>query len=235
MTREDDGRRDVLPGAGRSGAAPATHHTERLGAHRPRRSPLLDLLPLLVVVLVVAAVGVGVWQLTTATPSTVTSSGGPADPGDDPGDDPGTAPGTSPSASGSAPASATAAASATATGSATGTRSPLPTPAPAATPTGVVDRSLPVTVLNATGRSGLAGRTATALRAQGWTALTANSTERPAATVVYYPDEDDAASALAVGTELAAGAVVAAQPPTELSERFGTDRITVVIGADATG
>lgn len=216
----DDGARDVLPRP--------DGHTERLGAHRPPRSPLLDLLPLLVVVLVVAAVGVGVWRLNGATPSTVAASGGPADA----------------AAAGSGDATGTPAPSGTATRGPSPTATPAPsattatTPAattpPAPAPTGQVDRSLPVTVLNATGRGGLAGRVAATLRPQGWTALTGNSTARPAATVIYYPDAAHAASAQALATELG-GSVVVAQPATELSGRFGSDRITVVLAADATG
>lgn len=207
------GRVDVLPAGDAHADGPTRAHAERLGAHRPRRAPLLDLLPLLVVVMLVAAVGVGVWQLASATPSTVTASGGSAERAADAAPTP------------SAPRTATTRGAPTAT--ATGT--------PPSTPTasGPVDRGLPVTVLNATGRAGLAGRAATTLRSSGWTVLTGNSGERPTTTVVYYPRQDLAASAQAVAAGLTTAARVGSPPSTELTQRFGTDRITVVLGADA--
>ena len=50
----------------------------RSGAHRPHRSPLLEALPVVLVLLAVLGVAVGVWQLNRSTASTVAASGGPA-------------------------------------------------------------------------------------------------------------------------------------------------------------
>ncbi|HEX4429712.1 MAG TPA: LytR C-terminal domain-containing protein [Frankiaceae bacterium] len=67
---------------------------------------------------------------------------------------------------------------------------PSPTAIPRAAPTPLAPLTAPVAVFNATGVSGLAGRTAAALRLRGVNvAAIGNLTQdlRPAATAVYYP------------------------------------------------
>ncbi|HEX8496850.1 MAG TPA: LytR C-terminal domain-containing protein [Actinomycetales bacterium] len=185
-------------------------HQERTGAHRPRRSPLLDLLPLLLVAVVVLGVGVGVWALSRSTPDTVAASGGPLDPDAAAQDDP--------SASGSA--------TTTPSPTTTGTPTPTPTSSPTSSPSLPVDRSVPVSVLNATGRGGLAGRVRATLREAGWTASTGNGPTRQAVTTVYYPSSDQEGTAQAVADDL--GVTV----ELDRSREYGSDRITLVLGAD---
>jgi hypothetical protein len=137
------------------------------------------------VVLVLALVG-GLWVLlgrddgasvagpatTSPTPTSTTSATASITPASTP-----------PAPPSSAPATTAATTSAPATSAAT--------EAPAQRPE--------VVVLNQSGRAGLAGRTATMLRAAGWTVVaTGNFRGTVVATTVYYPAGlDDAAAALA--------------------------------------
>lgn len=190
-----------------------TPDRQRSGAHRPRRSPLVEVLPAVLVLLAVLGVGVGVWQLDRSTAGTVAASGGPAD------------------AEGRA-ADATTSPSPTLGGSPTptGPATAAPTPEPTATsPTGVVDRSTPVSVLNATSRSGLAGRAAGTLRATGWSVTTGNERTRQPPTTVFYAASDQQATAQAVADD------VGGTPAVEQSSQFGTERVTVVLGDDYAG
>jgi hypothetical protein len=176
-----------------------TIERQRSGAHRPRRSPLADVVPALLIVLAVVGVGVGVWQLERSTASSVVGSGGPAD-ANGPGAD--------------------------ATAAPTSTASPTLTPSASASPSASspTDRSVPVRVLNGTGTAGLAGRTATALRALGWTAGTGNArTGTP--TTIYYPSADRLASAQTLAADLGGSPVL------QQSTRYG-DRLTLQLGPD---
>ena len=185
-----------------------TPERQRSGAHRPRRSPLIEVLPAVLVLLAVLGVGVGVWQLERSTASTVAASGGPGD-GAGAGEDATTRP--SPTRTG--------AGTATASGGATRTAAPT---------SGTVDRTTRLSVLNATTRSGLAGRAADALRATGWSVTTGNERGGRPPTTVFYTDSGQQVTAQAVADDLGGGPVV------EQSSRYGKP-ITVVLGDDYAG
>jgi hypothetical protein len=185
---------------------------QRTGAHRPRRRtwPAAAALALLVVV---AAVVVGVRAL-----------GGVGRPFA-----PSTSPGKPVSASAVAspsPSPATSPTPASTTTSAAGSTGPTgPTGA-----SGDVDRSAPVTVLNATGRPGLATGVAAALRSAGWSvASTGNYRQDPPPTTVYYPGASLRATARAISEDLPGVQRVVR------SARFGDAVVTVVLGADYSG
>ena len=188
---------------------------QRSGAHRPHRSPLLEVVPAVLVLLAVLGVGVGVWQLDRSTASTVAASGGPADNAGA-GEDSTASP--SPTSGGSP----TATASTTATASGTATQSAAPT-------SGVVDRAVALSVLNATNRGGLAGRAARALRATGWSVTTGNERGQQPPTTVFYAASEQQATAQAVADDLGGS------PAVQQSSQYGSDRITVVLGDDYNG
>jgi LytR cell envelope-related transcriptional attenuator len=180
---------------------------QRTGAHRPRRSawPAAGALLLLVAV---AAVVLGVRAL-----------GGDG----------------LPSASSTSPGTSAAAASAVASPSPSPAASPTPAPTsagddPTTDPAADVDRSAPVTVLNATGRAGLATGVAATLRSAGWSvASTGNYRQDPPPTTVYYPGAELRATARAISEDLPGVQRVVR------SARFGDAVVTVVLGADYSG
>ena len=184
----------------------------RSGAHRPHRSPLLEVLPVLLVLLAVLGVGVGVWQLNRSTASTVAASGGPAD---------GAGAGTDPTTS----ATPTAATPSTTPSTKPSTK-PVPTSTTTAT-SGGVDRAAAVSVLNSTKRSGLARRAASALRADGWSVTTGNERGQAPPTTVFYADSGQQATAQAVADDLGGS------PAVEQSSEYRS--ITVVLGDDYAG
>jgi len=188
-----------------------TPDRQRSGAHRPHRSPLLEAVPAVLVLLAVLGVGVGVWQLDRSTASTVAASGGPAD---------NSGAGEDSTASPSPTSSASAAPTGTAT--ATATQSAAPT-------SGVVDRAITLSVLNATNRGGLAGRAARALRATGWSVTTGNERGQQPPTTVFYAAGEQQATAKAVADDLGGS------PAVQQSSQYGSDRITVVLGDDYNG
>ncbi len=158
-------------------------------------------MPALLVVLAVVGVGVGTWQLNRSTAASVTASGGAAD-GTDAGGDP--TPTLTPSA----------------------TASPSPSATPTPTQTGPTDRTAPVTVLNGTRTSGLAGKAATTLRAAGWTVSVGNG-RTTAPTSVFYSTTDQQAAAQTLVSDLGVGVI-------EQSSRYGS-RLTVLLGSDYSG
>ena len=180
---------------------------QRSGAHRPHRSPLLEAVPAVLVLLAVLGVGVGVWQLDRSTASTVAASGGPAD---------------NAGAGEDATASPSPTSSASAAPTATATQSAAPT-------SGVVDRAIALSVLNATNRGGLAGRAARALRATGWSVTTGNERGQQPPTTVFYAAGEQQATAQAVADDLGGS------PAVQQSSQYGSDRITVVLGDDYNG
>lgn len=180
----------------------------RSGAHRPHRSPLLEVLPVLLVLLAVLGVGVGVWQLNRSTASTVAASGGPAD---------GAGAGADPT---------TSAAPTATTPSTTPSTTSVPTSTATAT-SGGVDRAVTVSVLNATKRSGLARRAASALRAGGWAVTTGNERGQSPPTTVFFLDTDQQATAQAIADDLGGS------PAVEQSSAYRS--ITVVLGDDYAG
>jgi hypothetical protein len=192
----------------------------RTGAHRPRRGAWRDLLPTIAVVLAVLLIGLGAWALTRSTASTITSSGS---------DDGSTGTGAQPTASGTVPTAPTS----TGTGTSPTSTPSTPTSATSSTtsaPAGSVDRSIPVTVLNSTRTTGLAGSVAATLRSSGWTVPTTdNYRKSQPPTTVFYGSAEQRATAQAVADD------VGGDPEVELSDEFGTQRITVVIGSDYAG
>jgi hypothetical protein len=97
-------------------------------------------------------------------------------------------------------------------------------------PAGAVDRSTPVTVLNATRTSGLAASVAATLRSSGWQVPTTDNYRRSQPpTTVFYASADQRATASAVADD------IGGDPKVAQSSEFGPDRITVVIGPDYAG
>lgn len=189
-----------------------TSGRQRSGAHRPRRSGLVDVVPVLLVILAVLGVGAGVWQLNRASVGTEVTSRGPIDPGVAGG-------GPSPSASGTSNASAAP----TSTPGASATSSAPPT-------SGTVNHATALVVLNATTRSGLAARAAQVLRAAGWTVrTTGNYRSATPPTTVYYFEPSQQASAAAVAADLGGS------PAVTQSSQFPSTAITVVLGQDYAG
>lgn len=195
----------------------ASEQSSRSGAHRPRRGPWRDLVPTVAVLIAVALIGLGAWALTRSTASTITSSGT---------DDTG-----STSQNTEVPTAPTTGAT-TGTGTATASSTPS-TPTSATTsspPAGAVDRSTPVTVLNATRTSGLAASVAATLRSSGWTVPTTDNYRRSQPpTTVFYGSAEQRATAQAVADD------VGGDPEVQQSSEFGTERITLVIGSDYSG
>lgn len=186
----------------------------RAGAHRPRRSPLRDVVPTLAVLVAVVAIGLGAWALTRSTASTIQSSGS----------DDGVSASQAPVPTGptSSPTGGTGSPSATATGS-------TPTSATSTT-SGTVDRSVRITVLNATRTTGLAASVARTLRSSGWTVPTTdNYRDGEPPTTVFYGSADERATAQAVAED------VGGEPEVEQSDEFGSEGITVVLGSDYAG
>jgi hypothetical protein len=115
-------------------------------------------------------------------------------------------------------------------------------PTPSASPTGAtsapsspssepadVDRSARVTVLNASGRAGLATRAAATLRSAGWTVGSTGNYPQEQPSTVYYSGTDLRETARAVSSDL---------PGTQRVQRsteFGDAAVTVVLGADYSG
>lgn len=192
---------------------PSTPVRTRTGAHRPHRGPWRDIGPVVAVLVAVVVIGLGAWALTRSTASTIQSSGT-----DDAGSvSQGTPPPTAPTTGSTA-----GTASATTSG---GAGSPT-----SSTPTSSVDRSIPVTVLNATRTSGLAASVAATLRSSGWTVPTTdNYRKAQPPTTVYYADPAQRATAQAVAKD------VGGDPRVTQSAEFDAGRITVVIGADYAG
>jgi cytoskeletal protein RodZ len=191
----------------------------RTGAHRPQRSPWRDVLPTVAVLLAIVLIGLGAWALTRSTASSIQSSGA-----DDTGPQ---------SQSQATPPAGPATASTAPTPSATPTTSagtPTSEPTTSSPPAGAVDRTTPVTVLNATRTRGLAASLAATLRTSGWTVPTTDNYRRTQPpTTVYYAGADQRATAQAVADD------VGGDPRVEQSDEFGRDKITVVIGADYAG
>jgi cytoskeletal protein RodZ len=187
----------------------------RTGAHRARRGPWRDLLPTAAVLLAVVLIGLGAWALTRSTASTIQSSGT-----DDTGSQSQGTPPPGPTTTATTPPASPTPSSTAGT----------PTSTTSSPPAGSVDRSTPVTVLNATRTSGLAASVAATLRSSGWTVPTTDNYRRAQPpTTVYYAGADLRATAQAVADD------VGGDPRVERSDEFGTGRITVVIGSDYAG
>ncbi|WP_380165422.1 LytR C-terminal domain-containing protein [Jannaschia sp. R86511] len=199
-------------------AAPQHH---RSGAHRARRHPLL--VALLTLGAVAIASAVLLWGLLTfdvlGVGDDLRQAGGASSVAPP-------AATTQPSDEASAPASAV-----DPTGEPTGDPTGEPTQDPSEEPSEdaepVVDRSLPVDVLNSTSTPGLAAGAGESLEDLGWTVgEVGNFDGDEIPTTVLYPEEDQQATAEAVAEDLGVGA-------TELSQ--DVDVITLVLGPDYSG
>jgi hypothetical protein len=100
---------------------------------------------------------------------------------------------SSPSASASPSSSRSASASASPTKSPAASPSAVPSGSP--TPPPVIDRSVPVVVLNATNRTGLAAEVAKRLRAKGWTVVSVGNWRGGVPTTTVYATGRAAAAA----------------------------------------
>lgn len=190
------------------------HH--RSGAHRARRHPLL------VVLLTLGAVGllsaVLLWALLSLDVLGVgdelrQAGGGSSVEAVDP------SAGPSVVASQAAPSNAAATSDEASTG-ASGE-------APGEQPEGVVDRSLPLDVLNSTGTPGLASAAAAELVTLGWTmGEVGNYGDDEVETTVLYPEQSQQATAEAVVEDLGVGSVTSSED---------VAAITVVLGPDYPG
>jgi len=164
----------------------------RRGAHRARTNPLVAALPLLAVVVVVAAVIGVAWALFLRGGSGQTATG-PLDSR------------TTPAATNPAPSTP-----AQPSGDATPSTTPSNGPSPdASTPAATVNRSIAVSVANGSGKPGLAGRITTAVKAAGFSKAV---TDRVAwagspvgETTVFYAKSNQAATAKAIVKALGNG------------------------------
>jgi hypothetical protein len=195
----------ALPPPGPTGAPTA----QRSGAHRPRRPVWHDAVPALVVVVLLAALVFGVFELRSTFDSGTTSSSGPLPPDDD------------------NPPSATSTHTSTATKTHTSTSTTSPTSS-ATTTSGTVDKGLTISVYNATSRSGLAFGAAGVLRRAGWTSKVGGNETRftPPGTTVYYGRAALKATAQAVEQSL--------DGPYRIHESatYGSGAVSVVLGSD---
>ncbi len=159
----------------------------RRGAHRARTNPLVTALPLLVVVVVVAAV-IGVAYALFLKPSGDTNAGEPL---------------ASPSAS-----SATSAPSATTQPSATSSTSASASSSSASlSPTATVNKSISFTVANGSGKTGLAARVTSALKRAGFSGASVDTTPwhgtPVGTTTVFYAKDSQKATAEAIANAVA--------------------------------
>ncbi len=160
----------------------------RRGAHRARTNPLVAALPLLVVVIVVAAV-IGVAYALFLKPSGET---GASDPSTSP-----AVPGATSAPSATTQPSTSASKSSSASGSSSSS-------SPAAT----VDKAIGITVYNGTGINRLASRVSNALVTAGYSKAkftTAKWGSSVSQTTVFYSKDSQAATAAAVAKALKVG------------------------------
>jgi hypothetical protein len=121
----------------------------------------------------------------------------------------------------------------TATQTAPPTHAPSKTPTPSATPTptATVVPDAQLSVLNGTGRAGLAADAAGVLQGDGWDAVTTgNAPQRASVTTVYYASPEQRGMALGVAKSLGLSTVTQ-------SSQFASSgaAVTVVLGADYSG
>lgn len=174
------------------------------------------LLPIALLVVAVVAV-LAAWGRLQSDESVV--AGGPTSPAASPTSSSSPSPSPSPSS-----ASPTAKPTKSATPTPTTSDEPTESPSPTAV---VIDRSVPVTVLNGTRRTGLAAKVAADLKSKGWTVVSIGNWRAGGVetTTVFVDGRDDAAATMrrdlkeADATETPIGAM-------------RTNRITVVIMDD---
>ncbi|GAA4184684.1 hypothetical protein GCM10022288_05730 [Gryllotalpicola kribbensis] len=120
---------------------------------------------------------------------------------------------------------------ATPQGTGTGSASPTQTATATPTPTATIVPSAQLSVLNGTGRAGLAASAATKLKGAGWATIsTGNAPQDAATTAVYYSDPAQRGVALGVAQSLGVATV------TQSDQFAGAGAVvTVVLGADYSG
>jgi cytoskeletal protein RodZ len=162
----------------------------RRGAHRARTNPLVAALPLLVVVVVVAAV-IGVAYALFLKPSTDTSANDPL---------------TSPTAPGatSAPSATQPSATASKSSSASSASSSA-----SSSPAASVDKTVTFSVANGSGKTGLAARATSALKRAGFSGASVDTNgwhgTPVGSTSVFYAKDSQKATAEAIATALGNG------------------------------
>jgi hypothetical protein len=191
----------------------------RRGAHRARSNPVAALVPAVLVVLAVLAVGIGTYALLSGGPGTAVVE--TSEPTGEPFETP------VPLESGEPTPGAVPTATAT-TAPAPTTTAPPPEPTTTAPPPPVADRTVPVTVLNSTRTAGLAASAAGALENAGWrVAGTGNHRGSTPPTTVYFAAPVEQVTAEAVAADLGGARV-------QQSSSFD-EPLTVVLGSDYSG
>ncbi|MFC6236591.1 LytR C-terminal domain-containing protein [Longivirga aurantiaca] len=172
------------------------------------------LLPVALLVVAVVAV-LAAWGRLQADESVV--AGGPTSPAASP---------TSSSSSSPSPSSSSPTPKPSKTTTPTPTPSDTPTESPSPTAV-VIDRSVPVTVLNGTRRTGLAAKVAADLKSKGWTVVSIGNWRGGGVdtTTVFVDGRDDAAATMRRDLK-------AADATEEPIGAMRTNRITVVIMDD---
>ena len=172
-----------------------------IGVHRGNRSIASRLVPFLIVIIAAAVAGVGAWAAMSGEGAKLFSSGSSASSS------------SSPSAKSTASASASASASDTASASASASESASESASASASPSestsspassSSANLSTQVRVVNGTRKTGYAAKQAAVLTGAGYTNVVAAnpSGSLPSASVVWYQNESDLATAQDVAAKL---------------------------------
>lgn len=174
-----------------------------IGVHRGNRSIASRLVPFLIVVIVAAVAGVGAWAAMSGEGAKLFSSGSSASSSSSPSAKSTASASASASASDTASASASASESASESASASASASPSEsTSSPASSSS--ANLSTQVRVVNGTRKTGYAAKQAAVLTGAGYTNVVAAnpSGSLPSASVVWYQNESDLATAQDVAAKL---------------------------------
>ena len=172
-----------------------------IGVHRGNRSIASRLVPFLIVIIVAAVAGVGAWAAMSGEGAKLFSSGSSASSSSNPSAKSTASASASASASDTASASASASESASASASASASPSES-TSSPASSSS--ANLSTQVRVVNGTRKTGYAAKQAAVLTGAGYTNVVAAnpSGSLPSASVVWYQNESDLATAQDVAAKL---------------------------------
>lgn len=174
-----------------------------IGVHRGNRSIASRLVPFLIVVIVAAVAGVGAWAAMSGEGAKLFSSGSSASSSSSPSAKSTASASASASANDTASASASASESASESASASASASPSEsTSSPASSSS--ANLSTQVRVVNGTRKTGYAAKQAAVLTGAGYTNVVAAnpSGSLPSASVVWYQNESDLATAQDVAAKL---------------------------------
>lgn len=174
-----------------------------IGVHRGNRSIASRLVPFLIVIIVAAVAGVGAWAAMSGEGAKLFSSGSSASSSSSPSAKSTASASASASASDTASASASASESASESVSASASASPSEsTSSPASSSS--ANLSTQVRVVNGTRKTGYAAKQAAVLTGAGYTNVVAAnpSGSLPSASVVWYQNESDLATAQDVAAKL---------------------------------